>query len=106
MPRIEAYAHLLTNPPRPDTTSADVSMLFPERSSTEEELFRRMFGTPLRLSSEASGSECSDTDGDGFDFLRLVAPRSRVVQEVVEQRDREAAMVVKRNIELWIMESA
>lgn len=57
-----------------------------------------MFGTPLRLSSETSGSECSNTVGDGLDILRLVAPRSRVVREVVEQRDREVAMVVKRNV--------
>ncbi|KAL0633685.1 hypothetical protein Q9L58_007408 [Maublancomyces gigas] len=60
----------------------------------------RIFGTRIYLSCEDSKTECDrgDDGADGFDILRLPAPRPKLPRNVVEEQDLQVAQKRKQNV--------
>lgn len=110
MIRIESYSTALASH-HPSVAQVSLTLL-PQPSTIETSLFARMFGTtpPIRLGSDADDFEaenCStgvndDDDGDGFDFLRLLAPGSKVLSDALEQHQRETAQERHNVVKRWI----
>lgn len=109
MSRIESYSTVLATL---SSSVAQVSLtLLPQPSTIETSLFARLFGSapPIRLGSDGDDAEddinstnLDDDDGDGFDFLRLMAPRSKVFSDVLEQHQRDAAQQRNDIVKKWI----
>lgn len=80
----------------------------------ETSLFARMFGSapPIRLGSDGgSDDDYNDNDrdedvGDGFDFVRLLAPRSKLLSDALEQHQRDAASERDEIVRRWIADSS
>lgn len=113
MIRVESYSTVLAGL-HSSVTQVSLTLL-PQPSTIETTLFSRMFGSapPIRLASDEDGSEKDnngidldedDGDGDGFEFLRLMAPRSKVLSDVLEQHQREAAQQRNDIVKRWIAE--
>lgn len=108
MSRLESYSTVLASL---HSSAIHVSLtLLPQPSTVETSLFARMFGTApaICLGSDDDDSDdingMDEDDGDGFDFLRLVAPRSKVLSDVLEKHQRDAAEQRNEIVKRWIAE--
>lgn len=110
MIRIESYSTELASL-HSSVTQVSLTLLS-QPSTIETSLFARLFGSspPIRLGSDDDGSDDDDyddnhLDDDGFDFLRLMAPRSKMLNDVLEQHQHEAAVQRNEIVRRWLAES-
>lgn len=104
MIRIDSYSTALSSL---DPSVAQVSLtLLSQPSTIEMSLCGRLFGSAplIRLGSQEDRSDDDYVGDDGFGFLRLMAPRSKMLSDVLEQH--KAAVQRNDIVRRWLGESS